>query len=137
MKYRTLVLCGGSFVAAGLSAPGADVISIWGGARGTIVLKSDGTVWTWGANFGGKLGVGLSSTNLGRILVPAEVHGPGDVGYLNSIKAIMGGEVHNVALQSGGTVFEWGHEVLTLEPKSAPVASKVQRLRPADTVETA
>jgi len=36
-------------------SPGADVVSIWGGARGTIVLKSDGTVWTWGANFGGKL----------------------------------------------------------------------------------
>jgi alpha-tubulin suppressor-like RCC1 family protein len=108
MKFRALVLCGGLFLAPGLSAPGADVISIWGGARGTIVLKSDGTVWTWGGNIGGKLGVGLSSTNLGRILVPAEVHGPGDAGYLNSTKAIMGGEVHNVVLKSDGTVWDWG-----------------------------
>ena len=96
------------FVALALSVSGADVVSIWGGARGTIVLKSDGTVWTWGANFGGKLGVGMSSTNLGRVLVPVEVHGPGDVGYLNSIRAIMGGEVHNVALKSDGTVWTWG-----------------------------
>ena len=26
---------------------GADVVSIWGGARGTLVKKSDGTVWSW------------------------------------------------------------------------------------------
>jgi hypothetical protein len=25
----------------------ADVISLWDSARGTIILKSDGTMWTW------------------------------------------------------------------------------------------
>jgi alpha-tubulin suppressor-like RCC1 family protein len=88
-----------------------DVISIWGGARGTLVKKSDGTVWTWGANFGGKLGAGIDSTNLGRVLVPTEVHGAGDVGFLNSVTAIMGGEVHNVALKSDGTVWSWGNNI--------------------------
>jgi alpha-tubulin suppressor-like RCC1 family protein len=87
-------------------ASGADVISIWGGARGTIILKSDGTVWTWGANFDGKLGIG--ETNTVRSSVPVEVHGPGNVSYLNSIKAVMGGEIHNVALKSDGTVWTWG-----------------------------
>jgi alpha-tubulin suppressor-like RCC1 family protein len=89
----------------------ADVVSIWGGARGTVVRKSDGTVWTWGANFSGKLGVGLDSTNLVRQLVPTEVHGPGDAGFFNSIMAIMGGEVHNVALKSDGTVWTWGNNM--------------------------
>jgi alpha-tubulin suppressor-like RCC1 family protein len=88
------------------SATGADVVSIWGGARGTIVLKSDGTVWTWGANFDGKLGVG--ETNTVRSSVPMEVHGPGNIGYFNSVKAVMGGEIHNVALKSDGTVWAWG-----------------------------
>jgi alpha-tubulin suppressor-like RCC1 family protein len=87
-------------------ARGADVVSIWGGARGTIILKSDGTVWTWGANFYGKLGIG--DTNPVRMTVPVEVHGTGNVSFLNSVSAIMGCEMHNVALKSDGTVWAWG-----------------------------
>src|SRR5437588_2535183 len=102
MKYPTQALFGLLIFATELTATCADVVSIWGGARGTVVRKSDGTVWTWGANFSGKLGIGLNSTNLPRQLVPIEVHGVGDVGFLNSISAIMGGEVHNVALKSDG-----------------------------------
>jgi alpha-tubulin suppressor-like RCC1 family protein len=90
-------------------ARGADVISIWGGARGTIVLKSDGTVWTWGANSFGKLGIG--ATNPIRMSVPVEVHDPVNVSYLNSVKAIMGCETHNVGLKSDGTVCSWGYNV--------------------------
>src|SRR5438309_980707 len=93
MKCRTQAVVGVLTLAMPLAAFCADVVSIWGGARGTVVKKSDGTVWTWGANFGGKLGVGLASTNLGRLLVPTEVHGPEDIGFLNSVNAIMGGEV--------------------------------------------
>jgi alpha-tubulin suppressor-like RCC1 family protein len=89
-------------------ARGADVVSVWGGARGTIILKSDGTVWTWGANFNGKLGVGIGPSTLNHSLVPVEVHGVVNVGYLNSISAVMGGEIHNVALKSDGTVWAWG-----------------------------
>jgi alpha-tubulin suppressor-like RCC1 family protein len=97
-------------LALAAAASGAEVVSIWGGARGTVVLKSDGTVWTWGANFGGKLGVG--SMTLTRTNVPTEVHGPGDVGLLNSIVAIMGGEAHNIAIRSDGTVWGWGQNSL-------------------------
>jgi hypothetical protein len=108
VKCRIQAAAGAFIFVLPLLAFSADVVSIWGGARGTVVKKSDGTVWTWGANFGGKLGVGLASTNLGRLLVPTEVHGAGDIGFLNSISAIMGGEVHNVALKSDGTVWAWG-----------------------------
>ena len=92
-------------------ASSSPVISIWGGARETIALKEDGTVWTWGLNdcvLGsgtcGKLG---DATQMSRSL-PIQVHGPGNVGYLTSITAIMGGEHANYALKSDGTVWAWG-----------------------------
>src|SRR5262249_44914740 len=94
---------------SGYTAP--DVVSIWGGARSTVVKKSDGTVWTRDADCGGKLGVGASSTTLPRMIVPAEVHDPADAGFFNSVTAIMGGEVHNVALRSDRTVWAWGANI--------------------------
>lgn len=131
MELRTQAILGLLALALVVNAPGADVVSIWGGARGTVVRKSDGTVWTWGANFGGKLGVGLSMSNLNRVLVPMEVHGPGDVGFLNSVSAIMGGEVHNIALKADGTVWGWGNNFFgqvgngTTNDASTPVQTSV------------
>jgi alpha-tubulin suppressor-like RCC1 family protein len=95
-----------------LPASSANVRSIWGGARETIALKSDGTVWAWGLNSCG----GLGSGNCGKLgdgteisrTIPVQVHGPGNMGYLNSITAIMGGEHANYALKSDGTVWAWG-----------------------------
>src|SRR5438270_954008 len=104
MKIKHLAVVGLLFVSPLSIAAAADVVSIWGGARGTIVLKSDGTVWTWGANTpGGKLGVGDAVT--GRMQVPVEVHGIGNVDFLHSVVAIMGGETHNMALKSDGTLW--------------------------------
>jgi alpha-tubulin suppressor-like RCC1 family protein len=108
MKYHTQIATGLLFFTLASVGRCADVVSVWGGARGTIILKSDGTVWTWGANFNGKLGIGLDPATLARTNVPVEVHGPGDIGFLNSISAVMGGEIHNVALKSDGTVWAWG-----------------------------
>src|SRR5258708_7128241 len=95
------------------AASSATVVSLWGGARHCIVLKSDGSVWTWGFNWFGKLGDGTASvfgtttTNNDRH-TPIQVHGAGDVGFLTGISAIMGGEAHNFALKPDGTVWSWG-----------------------------
>lgn len=103
----------GLFVVAGSMAQAADVVSIWGGARGTYVMKSDGTLWTWGANFGGKLGIGLDASATNRVAVPVEVHGPGNSGFFNPATIIMGCEMANVAVRSDGTVWAWGANMNT------------------------
>src|SRR5436305_6496559 len=94
------------FISSHSLALAADVISLWGGARGTIILKSDGTVWTWGSDAFGKLGI---NTPTGRSLVPVEVHGATNIDYLHSVIAIMGGETHNMALKHDGTLWSWGY----------------------------
>ena len=78
--------------------------SIWGGAREVITLKPDGTVWTWGYNAHGQLGNG-TTTNAS---LPVQVLGPSGAGHLSDIIAVMGGEQHNFALKSDGTVWAWG-----------------------------
>ncbi len=79
-------------------------VSVWGGARAAVALKADGSVWTWGMNTYGQRGDGTTVDNP----VPGQVQGPGGTGYLTGVTAIMGGEEHNVALKSDGSVWAWG-----------------------------
>src|SRR5215469_6296151 len=92
--------------------PPSPSLQVWGGGRHTIALLTDGSVWTWGSDVSGKLGdnqVSASYTDASHDShLPLRVHGPGNVGYLNSIVAISAGEGHNMALKSDGTVWTWG-----------------------------
>jgi len=51
--------------------------------------------------------LGNNTTNV-SVDVPVQVLGPSGTGYLTGITAIMGGETHNLALKSDGTVWAWG-----------------------------
>lgn len=64
----------------------------------TVALKSDGTVWTWGANKVGQLGDG---TTMSKAL-------PIQVGGLLEVVTIDGGEGHTLAVKLDGTVWAWG-----------------------------
>ena len=64
----------------------------------TVALKSDGTVWTWGANKFGQLGDG---TTIAKSL-------PVQVGGLSGVVTIDGGEGHTLAVKLDGTVWAWG-----------------------------
>ena len=109
MKLQPLAAIGLLLISTLPIASAADVISLWGGARGTLILKSDGTVWTWGTGGFGKLGI---NTTTGKSLLPVEVHGANNMDYLHSVTAIMAGETHNMALQSDGTLWSWGYNFI-------------------------
>ncbi|HIJ88177.1 MAG TPA: hypothetical protein HPP97_10945, partial [Desulfuromonadales bacterium] len=75
------------------------VIAVDNGSNHTLVLLSDGSVWTYGANPFGQIGNGTSGTN---IFTPFRVNG------LPEISAVAGGGGHSVALAKDGTVWTWG-----------------------------
>lgn len=68
------------------------------GALHSLALKSDGTVWTWGDNANGKLGIGTTTDSLVPVMVPG----------LQEIVAISASDDYSMALKSDGTVWAWG-----------------------------
>lgn len=96
----TTVSQGGSSVVqiTGLS----NIISIKGGQRHSMALKSDGTVWTWGWNGLGQLGDGT----LVDQLTPTQVPG------LDSVIEIATGSHHCMARRSDSSIWVWGNNGL-------------------------
>lgn len=78
------------------SAAGAATVA--SGSRHTVVLDSSGTVWTWGRNASGQLGIGSTTASSLPVQVPA----------LTGIVAVAAGENHTLALGSDGRVWAWG-----------------------------
>jgi alpha-tubulin suppressor-like RCC1 family protein len=67
----------------------------------SLALKNDGTVWAWGPNFAGNLGVGDLEC-IPNCSTPVRVHG------LTEVQYIAKGFVHSLAVKGDGTVWAWG-----------------------------
>jgi alpha-tubulin suppressor-like RCC1 family protein len=65
----------------------------------TSILKSDGTVWSWGYNTYGQLGDG---TTVSRLT-------PAQVSNLSGVTAIASGIYHTIVQKNDGTVWSWGY----------------------------
>lgn len=76
----------------------ADVVAVEGGIQHTIALRADGTVWTWGDNGLGQLGIGQGPDS------PTPVH----VTSLSNVVAVAAGSRCSYAVKSDGTVWGWG-----------------------------
>ena len=69
-----------------------------GGSSYTVVLKSDGNLWSWGDNVYGQLGDG---TNSGRN-TPLQIDNSGEW-----ISVVAGKSGSTIALKSNGTLWTW------------------------------
>ena len=70
------------------------------GAAHSLVLKSDGTVWAFGSNGAGQLGVSTNIDNGAPNPVPVQV--------MSGASAVAAGGVHSLVLKSDGTVWAFG-----------------------------
>lgn len=68
-----------------------DVVAVSAGDTNAMALKSDGTVWVWGAQLDGQV-----------YLAPTQVNG------LDNVNTISAGSGFYVALKNDGTVWTWG-----------------------------
>ena len=66
----------------------------------TVALRADGTLWTWGYNASGQLG-------LGDVVTPRTT--PQQVGSSTWLAGAAGGYNHTVALRADGTLWTWGY----------------------------
>ncbi|GGH62574.1 hypothetical protein GCM10008014_39150 [Paenibacillus silvae] len=64
----------------------------------SIMIKADGTVWTWGVNTYGQLGDGTTTNQTTAVQVKG----------LSDVIAVAAGENHSMVLKRDGTVWTWG-----------------------------
>ncbi len=80
------------------------VTGVSAGAYHSLAVKSNGTVWAWGRNDNGQLGLGFTTA----VPPAAQVDIPTQVPGLTGVIAVSAGESHSLALKSDGTVWAWG-----------------------------
>lgn len=93
------------------AAPPAIWTTVTTGAFHTLALRADGTLWAWGDNSLGGLGVGTST---GPQMCPggnACSTIPAQVGTASNWSAVATGSFHTVALCSDGALWAWGYNL--------------------------
>jgi alpha-tubulin suppressor-like RCC1 family protein len=76
------------------------VVAIDAGDRHSVALKDDQTVWTWGTDMWGSLGLGSDSAGSYNL--------PQQVVDLDGVTSIAAGKFHTLALKEDGGVSAWG-----------------------------
>ena len=73
-------------------------VDVQEGKNFSIALKKNGTVWSYGLNTNGQLGIGNSENKTE----------PTQVLTINNVKQISAGYSHSISLLEDGTVYSWG-----------------------------
>ena len=89
------------------TTPLTDVVAVTSGSRHSLALKANGTLWAWGGNADGGLGISAFPDKFS----PVQVVDYNDVsGYLTDVVALATGSGggHSLALKADGTLWAWG-----------------------------
>jgi alpha-tubulin suppressor-like RCC1 family protein len=70
------------------------------GSEHTAAIKTDGSLWTWGTNSDGRLGINNTTS---PILTPVTTFSGG-----NTWKSVACGNKHTVAIKTDGSLWTWG-----------------------------
>ncbi len=81
------------------------ITSIAAGFSHSMAVKNDGTVWAWGVNGEGQLGV---NSFVSISTTPIQVKDTAGTGFLTGITSIAAGFSHSMAVKNDGTVWAWG-----------------------------
>lgn len=76
------------------------VVTVSAGTYTSIALRKDGTVWSWGFNADGALGIGSASST--SVTVPTQTLTP------TGIVGVSGGGTCSIAVRDDGTAWSWG-----------------------------
>lgn len=82
------------------------VIAIAAGAHHTLAQKNDGTLWAWGGNDAGQLGVGWDLRTAAYSATPLKVSGSTGTPFAN-ISSIAANGKHSL-VRANGVVWAWG-----------------------------
>src|SRR5436190_23037503 len=77
-----------------------DISTSWSHA---LALKSDGTMWAWGENLSGQLGIGFADKSPRQLHPVPEPSVPG-----NDWHQVAAGHANSLALKKDGTLWAWG-----------------------------
>ena len=90
---------------------GVAAIALSAHSRSSYARLNDGSVWAWGDNRWGALGIDKDTGDYEDEpyeVYPVRVWGPGGAGYLSGVKSIAPGRMHVLALLNDGSVLAWG-----------------------------
>jgi hypothetical protein len=104
--YGTFGRVGNGVTTGNISTPvttfsgGTNWKQVSSGSGHTAAIKTDGTLWTWGAGSSGRLGNAVTSTNMST---PVTTFAGG-----TNWKQVSSGSQHTAAIKTDGTLWTWG-----------------------------